>query len=77
MRLKWWNTTKMVETQSTLLRGKPASVIALSSDGEFLFAGTTDKRGTLFRIRNGIKQVSNFAAHNDQITGAQFFVTNK
>ena len=77
MRLKWWNTTKMVETQSTLLRGKPASVIALSSDGEFLFAGTTDKRGTLFKIRNGIKQVSNFAAHNDQITGAQFFVTNK
>ena len=55
MRLKWWNTTKMVETQSTLLRGKPASVIAMSSDGEFLFAGTTDKRGTLFKVRNGIK----------------------
>lgn len=64
-KIKFWNTKRQEETQSISIRGKPASIVSVSNDGEFMFAGTIDNKGTLYRIRNGIKQCATFAAHKD------------
>ena len=77
MKVKFWQVKKLQHNNTLPLRGKPASILALSNDGDFLFTGQTDNKATLYKMRQGIKQHHHFVPHSDQMTSANFLLTQK